>query len=117
MRTRGRLDVGATDAPDQDLPLIALICGVIFGARPTLNDDTEAGAGKRFRNIFARPIDNQNRVNIPENVSRVHGTQAQEYPCLAKGRVRMRSPVAVKMALQTAGRIGGRAGSPRPVLG
>ena len=36
-------------------------------------------------------------------------------PCFVIGIVRMRSPVAVKIALQTAGRIGGNAGSPKPV--
>jgi hypothetical protein len=33
------------------------------------------------------------------------------------GIVRMRSPVAVKIALQIAGTIGGKAGSPSPVGG
>ena len=35
----------------------------------------------------------------------------------AMGRRRMRLPVAAKMALQTAGGSGGRAGSPKPVGG
>ena len=34
-------------------------------------------------------------------------SQAQETPSLASGRLRTRSPVAAKMALQTAGRSGG----------
>lgn len=38
-------------------------------------------------------------------------------PCFVIGSVRMRSPVAVNIALQTAGKIGGREGSPKPVGG
>jgi hypothetical protein len=38
-------------------------------------------------------------------------------PCFVIGNVRMRSPVAVKIALLIAGRIGGKAGSPNPVGG
>jgi hypothetical protein len=38
-------------------------------------------------------------------------------PCFVIGNVRMRSPVAVKIALLTAGKIGGKAGSPNPVGG
>ena len=45
------------------------------------------------------------------------GRYAQLNPCFASGSERMRSPVAAKIALQTAGRIGGSAGSPRPVGG
>ena len=41
--------------------------------------------------------------------------QAQLKPLRCRGRVRMRLPVAAKMALATAGRIGGSVGSPRPV--
>src|SRR5579871_2716658 len=40
---------------------------------------------------------------------------AQLKPDFEMGSERTRLPVAVKMALATAGRIGGRAGSPRPV--
>lgn len=36
-------------------------------------------------------------------------------PCFVIGIVRMRSPVAEKTALAIAGRIGGSAGSPKPV--
>src|SRR6266568_1312972 len=43
--------------------------------------------------------------------------QAQLNPLRASGRVRMRLPVAAKMALPTAGRMGGSVGSPRPVGG
>ncbi len=43
--------------------------------------------------------------------------QAQLYPLLARGSLRMRRPVAVKIALQTAGKTGGNAGSPNPVGG
>jgi hypothetical protein len=38
--------------------------------------------------------------------------QAKLRPCFVIGNDRMRSPVAVKIALQTAGRIGGKAGWP-----
>src|SRR6185503_19024227 len=40
---------------------------------------------------------------------------AHLYPCFARGNVRTRWPVAVKIAFAIAGRIGGSAGSPRPV--
>ena len=49
--------------------------------------------------------------------SEITRSYAQSYPCFESGSERMRSPVAVKIALQTAGRIGGSAGSPRPVGG
>lgn len=39
---------------------------------------------------------------------------AKRKPCLVKGSVWIRSPVALKIALQTAGRMGGKPGSPRP---
>src|ERR1700688_2703388 len=42
---------------------------------------------------------------------------AHEYPCLAIGTERTRSPVISKIALQIAGRTGGSAGSPKPVGG
>jgi short chain dehydrogenase len=42
---------------------------------------------------------------------------AKPKPCFVIGNVRMRSPVAVKIALLTAGKIGGKAGSPNPVGG
>ena len=38
-------------------------------------------------------------------------------PCFVIGIVRMRSPVAAKIALHTAGKTGGNAGSPNPVGG
>ena len=41
----------------------------------------------------------------------------QRKPLFESGRVRMRLPVAVKMAFATAGKIGGSAGSPNPVGG
>jgi len=45
------------------------------------------------------------------------GFHAQVKPCLESGRERMRFPVMAKIALQTAGSMGGRAGSPKPVGG
>lgn len=45
------------------------------------------------------------------------GAWAQEKPCLESGKERMRFPVTAKMALQTAGKTGGKAGSPSPVGG
>ena len=41
--------------------------------------------------------------------------QAQLNPLLCKGSVRIRFPVAAKIALLTAGKIGGSVGSPSPV--
>ena len=46
-------------------------------------------------------------------VTRVY--YAQLKPLFASGRVRMRFPHAANMALQTAGKTGGSAGSPSPV--
>src|ERR1700752_4193996 len=40
---------------------------------------------------------------------------AQLKPCFERGSDRIRFPVSVKIALHTAGRTGGNAGSPRPV--
>ena len=42
---------------------------------------------------------------------------AQRKPCFVSGSDRTRVPDAAKMALVTAGRIGGSDGSPRPVGG
>jgi hypothetical protein len=42
---------------------------------------------------------------------------AQVKPLVASGSARIRCPVTAKIALQTAGSTGGRAGSPRPVGG
>src|SRR5262249_42990960 len=41
--------------------------------------------------------------------------QVQERSCLVSGSERTRFPVAAKIALHTAGRTGGRAGSPSPL--
>ncbi len=38
-------------------------------------------------------------------------------PCFVMGIVRIRSPVAAKIALAVAGMMGGKAGSPNPVGG
>jgi hypothetical protein len=38
-------------------------------------------------------------------------------PCFVFGSVRMRSPVAVNIAFAITGKIGGNAGSPKPVGG
>jgi hypothetical protein len=43
------------------------------------------------------------------------GFQAQLNPLRCSGRVRILLPVAAKMALLTAGKVGGSVGSPRPV--
>lgn len=43
------------------------------------------------------------------------GFYAKLKPCFVIGIVRMRSPVAVNTAFAIAGRIGGNAGSPKPV--
>jgi hypothetical protein len=40
---------------------------------------------------------------------------AQRKPCFDSGSERIRCPVAAKIALHTAGKIGGNAGSPSPV--
>jgi hypothetical protein len=43
--------------------------------------------------------------------------QAQLKPLFDSGRVRILLPVAAKMALVTAGKTGGKVGSPKPVGG
>src|ERR1700722_2142063 len=62
----------------------------------------------RITNHESRITNHESRITIP---------YAQEYPCFAIGTERKRSPVASKIALHTAGKIAGSAGSPKPVGG
>ena len=95
---------------------------------PFLDRETDTGSA-----IYSRVADNFLEEERPagETVARSQSASgntefahypilrfyAQVKPCLESGRERMRFPVSVKIALQTAGRMGGRAGSPKPVGG
>ena len=60
-----------------------------------------------FRQAFPSSFEMARRVACP--------VYAQLNPDFESGKVRIRLPVAPKMALATAGRTGGKAGSPKPV--
>src|SRR4030095_15066430 len=55
------------------------------------------------------------RVATDNRSHRRSSAHAHLNPCFTSGNERTRVPVALKIALQTAGRIGGSAGSPHPV--
>src|SRR5688572_22257868 len=56
-------------------------------------------------------------LKAPGSPRQVVVAHAHDIPLFDSGIVRILLPVAAKIALATAGRIGGSAGSPRPVTG
>ena len=72
------------------------------------NSFSFATAGVTYRSLSYRSMSWWRRTSIRRSYAKLK-------PCFVIGIVRIRSPVAVNIALQTAGRIGGNAGSPRPV--
>src|SRR5207244_204644 len=79
---------------------------------------------RRFLRVGQRTrLDPRIGVLLPETLQRqidralerLIVSYAHLYPCFDNGSERMRVPVAEKIALQTAGMIGGSAGSPSPV--
>jgi hypothetical protein len=82
--------------------------------------DCPVPAGLRHSNAFyirARP--DFNRAAMRPFTLAVKRSFASRYaqlnPLRCSGSVLIRLPVAAKMALQTAGKIGGKVGSPKPV--
>ncbi len=68
-----------------------------------------------LRDARCRSCDARCRDAIPD-AAMLHAHPQLSF-CLESGSVRIRLPVAAKIALQRAGMTGGSAGSPRPVVG
>src|SRR5579859_7341350 len=77
---------------------------------PPLPLDTRGRGG-----VTRFPETDAARSNSSSPDRRAAADQAKLNPLLFSGSVLTRLPVAAKMALATAGRIGGRTGSPSPV--
>ena len=115
MKCRGLVNRRGGDVTLKHLPEIGIRSNTYFPMSDPNNLEITDLLSKFLKEKFW--IDWHSRfLNESAGTSR-KGRYAKLKPCFVIGIVRMRSPVAVKIALQTAGRIGGRAGSPKPVGG
>src|SRR5512140_3540241 len=65
----------ATKGPgDHFIVVIHFVGRIVLGARATSDNNVKVCACERFRNILARPIDNQDRTHALKQGFQVHGS-------------------------------------------